>query len=85
MPTREDGLTLHEAMRIVLLECPDHTAEQVYLAEVINQRQLYHLQSGAPISSGQIGARAGARHYRYLFEKIPKNDMTGERARIRLR
>ena len=83
MPVRREGFTLHEAMRIVLLECPDHIAEQIYLAEVINQRQLYRKRTGDPISAGQTGARA--RRYPRLFEKMPMNRETGEPARIRLR
>lgn len=84
-PVCEDRqqLTLHEAMVLVLRECPGQMAEQTYLFQVIKQRDLYRERDGSPVKQNQIAPRA--KNYSHLFEKIPANPTTGERAKIRLR
>lgn len=77
------NLTLHEAMVQILKKCPNQTAEQVYLAQEINRQKLYWQVNGGPVSSGQIAPRA--KNYPELFEKIPANNRTGEKATIRLK
>lgn len=83
MEPERPALTLHEAMVQVLKTCENHTAEQVYLAQEIKKRNLYWQKDGTPVKSNQIGARA--KNYPQLFEKIPANRATNQRAKIRIR
>ena len=76
-------LHLHEAIIRVLETCKDKTADYAYLASEINRMGLYHRDDGKPVPSSQISARVA--HHLNLFEKIPANTKTGERARIRLK
>ena len=80
-PGRPD-LTLHDAMELILKQCEDQTAEQVYLAREINRHRLYWRIDGDPVKSGQIGARA--KNYPHKFAKIPADRQKGERAKVRL-
>lgn len=54
----DSDLTLHEAMRIVLSERPDHTASTQTLSDEIARRGLYHQKTGGVAHSGQIRIRA---------------------------
>jgi len=57
--------TLHDAMRTVLLEQPDHKATTSKLSEEIAERDLYRRKDGDAARSSQINARA--RKYPKLF------------------
>ena len=82
MSVERPELTLHEAMAQILSRCDGQTAEQVYLASEINRQKLYWQKDGGPVGSDQIGARA--KNYSALFEKIPANPRTHEKAKVRL-
>lgn len=75
-------LTLAGAIVEVLARCADHTAEQVYIARVINDERLYWQRSGAGIPSGQVAARA--QHEPGCFRKLPADRSRSVRARIQL-
>ena len=82
MRPRRPDLTLHDAMELILKQCEDQTAEQVYLACEINRRRLYWQMDGGPVKSSQIGARA--KNYPRTFAKIPADRRKGQRAKVRL-
>jgi antitoxin Phd len=58
--------TLHDAMRLVLTERPEHEASTSDLSEEIERRSLYVRKDGAAARAQQINARA--RKYPNLFE-----------------
>ena len=70
-------------MAQVLRKCADRMAEQVYLACGIRRQNLYWQRDGEPVQLSQIGPRA--KNYPHLFEKIPADPLTGQKARVRLR
>ena len=57
--------TLHDAMRTVLLEQPEHKATTSKLSEEIVKRNLYRRKDGDAARASQINARA--RKYPQLF------------------
>jgi hypothetical protein len=59
---------LHEGMRTVLAEMPDHTATTSRISEEIARRDLYRQKRGGREPASQINARAF--HHPELFEKI---------------
>jgi hypothetical protein len=65
--TESQGLTLHEALKVVLAEHDNRWMTVTDLAEAINSRELYRRRDGAPIQPGQIHARAS--NYSNMFEK----------------
>jgi hypothetical protein len=58
--------TLHEAMAIILDECPNKSATTVFLSDEISKRNLYKQKTGGIAHSVQIFLRA--RRYPDLFE-----------------
>lgn len=60
--------TLHEAMRMVLLEQPEHSATMQFLSDEIAERHLYRQKGGGIAHSGQIRIRAIK--YARLFEVV---------------
>lgn len=70
LPART-ALTLHEAMKVVLAETPDHTMHARALADEIYRRGLYVRRDGDKAPHMQI--RATCSHYKHLFEAIPGN------------
>ena len=63
--------TLHDAMRVVLLEKEDHTMHAAQLADEIFERNLYLQKDGNKAHYTQIRARCG--HYPEYFEVLPGN------------
>ena len=63
--------TLHEAMKIVLLEAEDKTMHAAELADEIYRRRLYLKKDGSKAEYTQIRARCG--HYPDMFEALPGN------------
>lgn len=61
------GLTLHEALKVVLDEHDNRWMTVTELAEAINSRDLYRKRDGSPVQPSQIHARASS--YPSLFEK----------------
>jgi hypothetical protein len=59
------GNTLHEAMRIVLLDRPGSSGTTTEISEEIASRGLYRKKDGGTAKASQIGARA--RKYPKLF------------------
>lgn len=51
-------ITLSDAILIVLMDAPDHTASTDYIAEEINRRRLYIQKQGTPVFAEQIFLRA---------------------------
>lgn len=70
LPARQ-AFTLHEAMKLVLSEAPDHTMHARDLADEIYDRGLYVRRDGDKAPHIQI--RATCSHYKHLFEAIPGN------------
>ncbi len=64
---RPQGLTLHEAMVMVLKDAPGGMMRAGDLAAEINRRGLYRMRDGRPVEAQQIHARAG--QYPHVFEK----------------
>ena len=54
----EKKLKLHEAMEIILLECPDRTSTFKYVSEEIYKRKLYLQKKGTIAPPSQIRLRA---------------------------
>lgn len=67
-------ITLDDAMRIVLHECPNKTATTTFIADEINRRRLYIQKDGGPVFAEQMFLRA--RHYPDLFEIPEKGRIT---------
>jgi HTH-type transcriptional regulator/antitoxin HigA len=63
-----EALTLHEAIRIVLLGRESHTATTQEISEEIQQRGLYSRKDGDAARARQINARV--RRYQNLFQFI---------------
>lgn len=61
-----DGMTLHEAMVVVLRDA-EHGLRAGDLAAEINRRRLYRMRDGRPVEAQQIHARVG--NYGHLFRK----------------
>jgi hypothetical protein len=61
------GLTLHEAMALVLKSAPSGMLRAGDLAAEINRLHLYRMRDGRPVEAQQIHARVG--HYQHLFAK----------------
>jgi hypothetical protein len=61
-----DGLTLHEAMVVVLRDAA-HGLRAGDVAAEINRRRLYRMRDGRPVEAQQIHARVG--NYGHLFKK----------------
>lgn len=59
-------MTLHEAMRRVLLDARRGLSTRE-IAAAINRRRLYERGDGAPINASQVSARA--RRYAHLFDR----------------
>jgi hypothetical protein len=64
-----DQLTLHEAIKVVLQDCPNRTGTFTFVANEIAKRGLYSQREGGDAPASQIGLRA--RKYPNLFEIIP--------------
>jgi len=62
-------MTLHEAMKTVLEDCPGRTATFEYLSDEIHKRGLYIQKAGGKAPSSQIRLRA--KKYPHMFEIIP--------------
>ena len=60
-------LTLHEAMREVLLVAPQQRMPAVDIARDIEKRGLYRMRDGRPVEAQQIHARVG--NYGHMFER----------------
>jgi hypothetical protein len=60
-------LTLHEAMRRVLLERENAPMSARALADEVNQRDLYKKRDGSPVEINQIHARVN--NYPQIFKK----------------
>jgi hypothetical protein len=63
-------ITLDDAIRIVLHDCPDRTASTAEVAHQINARRLYVKRDGAPVQPAQIFLRA--KNYPELFDVIDR-------------
>lgn len=61
------GLTLHEAMAIVLKDAPGGMMRAGDLAAQVNGRGLYRMRDGRPVEAQQIHARVG--QYPHVFNK----------------
>ena len=59
-------ITLHEAMKIVLEECPNRTASTEHISHEIIERKLYTQKDGGDVFPDQIFLRA--RKYPHLFD-----------------
>ena len=64
-----EKITLHEAMEIVLSECPNKTATFEHVSSEIASRKLYYRRDGDFPPPYQIGMRV--RKYPHLFDIIP--------------
>jgi hypothetical protein len=64
-------LTLHEAMRIILLEQPGRKAQTQAISDEIARRGLYRQKSGGVAHAGQIRIRAVK--YPRLFEMVDRD------------
>lgn len=62
----DDGMTLHEAMVVVLRDA-ERGLRAGDLAAEINRRRLYRMRDGRPVEAQQIHARVG--NYGHLFRK----------------
>lgn len=60
-------MTLHEALRTILLENGNEWTTVNDLARIINERHLYTKRDGSPIAPSQVHARASS--YPDVFEK----------------
>jgi hypothetical protein len=60
-------MTLHEALRAILLENGNEWMTVDELARAVNERRLYSKRDGSPVQPSQIHARASS--YRDTFEK----------------
>jgi hypothetical protein len=58
-------IRLHDAIRIVLWDCPKRTASTQFISDQINARRLYIQKDGGPVFPEQIYLRA--KNYRALF------------------
>lgn len=63
----ETGLTLHEAMAVVLRDAPGGMMRAGDLAAQIDWRGLYRMRDGRPVEAQQIHARVG--QYPHIFSK----------------
>jgi len=63
--------TLHEAMRLVLLEKEGHTMRASDLADEIYERRLYVKKNGEKAEYAHVRARCGK--YQELFDPMPGN------------
>lgn len=61
------GLTLHEAMAVVIRDSPAAMLRAGDLAAEINRQRLYRMRDGRPVEPQQIHARIG--RYGHWFEK----------------
>lgn len=61
------GVTLHQAMEVVLRQAPAGMLRAGDLAAEINRRHLYRMRDGRPVETQQIHARVG--QYPHLFAK----------------
>lgn len=61
-------MTLHEAMQMVLNDCPNKSATTDFISEEIAKRNLYRQKTGGVAHPAQIFLRA--RKYPHLFELI---------------
>jgi len=61
------GLTLHEALKVVLVEHENRWMTVTELADAINSRGLYRKRDGSRVQPSQIHARASS--YPSMFEK----------------
>lgn len=61
------GLTLHEAIAVILREEGNRWMSVREIAEAVNTRGLYHKKDGSPVEMNQIHART--KNYTHLFEK----------------
>jgi hypothetical protein len=66
-------MTLHEAMRLVLIQCPSATASFTYLSDEIWRRGLYRQKSGGKAPISQLKLRA--RNYPHLFNIMPEGQV----------
>jgi len=68
-------LKLHEAIAVVLLNCPKRKASIDFIAKEINRRSLYSRKDVKPIPSYQIMMRSklSGGKYSYLFKFISPN------------
>lgn len=68
---QSQNYTLHEAMRLVLLEKEDHIMHAADLADEIYKKRLYVKKNGEKAEYTQVRARCGK--YHEIFEAIPGN------------
>lgn len=68
---KASNYTLHEAMKIVLLEAEEKMMHASKLADEIFERKLYLQKNGNKAQYTQIRARCG--HYPDMFEALPGN------------
>ena len=71
LQTKTTYCTLHEAMKIVLLEAENKTMHASKLADEIYNRRLYLQKNGDKAQYTQIRAICG--HYPHLFKALPGN------------
>lgn len=60
-------LTLHQAMREVLVVAPGQRMSAVDIARAIERRGLYRMRDGRSVEAQQIHARVG--HYNHMFQR----------------
>jgi len=65
--THARGLTLHDALALVLRENGDQWMTVRELTDQVNARSLYRRRDGSPVEANQVHARA--KNYPKLFEK----------------
>jgi hypothetical protein len=63
-------ITLDDAIRIVLHECPERTGSTIFVSQAINERRLYVQKDGGPVFPDQIFLRA--RNYPDLFRVLDR-------------
>lgn len=66
-PDDARGMTLHDAMVLVLRESDLGMLRAGDIAQEIDRRHLYRMRDGRPVEAQQIHARTG--HYPHLFQK----------------
>ena len=72
-PDNAKPMTLHEAMRVVLMDAPERMLHVAQLAEEIYNRRLYTKKDGNKADYPQLRARCS--HYPEMFEVLPKNNV----------
>jgi hypothetical protein len=72
--SRHWPITLHQAIQVVLWDCPNRTASTDHISEQINTRRIYVQKDGGHVFPEQIILRA--KNYPDLFDLVGRDTVT---------